>query len=105
MGSEFVVTECELRNNANLKPTSIAIIPWRRTMNRYVYFQIELGDATKILFQDCGLGLQLMRIADVLVVAAAAVPEVRTLWLYPPGRSLQNRLHPTSGKTTPLFKQ
>ena len=105
MGSEFVVPERELRNNVNLQPTSIAIIPWRRTMNRYVYFQIKLGDAAKIFFQDCGLGLQLMRIADVLVVAAAAVPEVRTLWLYPPGRSLQNRLQPASGKTAPLFEQ
>ena len=105
MRTEFVVTECEFRDHANLKPTSIAIVPWRRTMNRYVYFQIKLGDAAKIFFQDCGLGLQLMLVADVLIVAAAAVPEVRTIWLYPPGRSLQNRLQPASGKTAPLFEQ
>ena len=46
-----------------------------------------------------------MLVADLLIVAAAAVPEVRTLWLYPPGRSLQNRLQPASGKTAPLFEQ
>ena|SRR5271155_3027694 len=74
-------------------------------MNLYGCFQIELGDAAKILFQDLRLALQLMLVADVLIVAAAAALEVRTLWLYPSGRSLQNCLHPASGKTALLFEQ
>ena len=65
----------------------------------------ELGDAAKILFQDCGLGLKLMRIADVLVVAAAAVPEVRAVGLYPMRGRLQNRSRPASGKAALLLEQ
>src|ERR1700733_16085154 len=105
MRTESVITECELRIGLNLEPATVAVIPWRRSMNRYICFQIEFGNAAKILFQDLRLALQLMLVADVLVVAAAAVPEVRTLWLYPSGRSLQNCLRPASGKAALLLEQ
>lgn len=74
-------------------------------MNRYVYFQLELSNAAKIFFQDRRFDLQLMLVADVLVMATAALRKVRTIWFYSVGRSLQNCFRLASGKTSLLFEQ
>ena len=74
-------------------------------MNLYSRFQVEFGDAAKILFQDPRFALQLMLIADVLIMAAAAALEVRTPWFHSEWRSLQNCRHSASGKTGLLFEQ
>ena len=74
-------------------------------MNRHTCFQFQLGRAPQIFLQDSNLDLQLMFVAGVLVVAAAATKKIGTDWLYSMRRSLQNRVRATSRKTALLFEQ
>ena len=72
-------------------------------MNRDLGFQFQLGRAAKSFFQDAGLDLQLMLIADVLIVAAAAASEIRTGRFNPLRGRLQNLLHTSPRKAALLF--
>ena len=52
--------------------------------------QFELGDAAQIFAQDFFFDFELMFVAGVLVVAAAAAAEIFTLWLDAVGRSFDD---------------
>src|SRR5580704_3133321 len=74
-------------------------------MDRDTPLEFQLGNATKVFFQDCGFDLHLMFIGGMLVMAAATAAEVRTRRFYSVWRSLQNRFGLPACKTAFLFEQ
>ena len=103
--AEFVITKRKLRSGSDLKPGTVSVFPRRRRMNRHACFQLKLGSSPQIFLQDSNLDLQLMFVAGVLVVAAAATKKIGTDWLYSMRRSLPNRVRAASRKTALLFEQ
>lgn len=67
--------------------------------------QLDLRDTPEILFQNCRFDFELMLVAGMLIVTAAAGAKVRAVWLNTIRRSLQNPLRPRSGKSALFFKQ
>jgi hypothetical protein len=105
MRAKFVITKRKLGSGSDFKPGSVPVFPRRRRMNRHACFQLKLGSSPQIFLQDSNLDLQLMFVAGVLVVAAAATKKIGTDWLYPMRRSLQNRFRAASRKTALLIEQ
>src|SRR5262249_23090601 len=74
-------TDGKIRSPTYLHARAIAIVPWVRGMAFDILLPFELGVAQQSFPQDGALEVQLRRIAGVLIVASAAMGEVRTLRL------------------------
>lgn len=90
MGVVFVITDGEFRLRANFEAGAVAVVPWRRRMDDQFGFQLQLGDAAKIFPQYRSFDFQLMLVTGVLIVAASAGLEIRTIGLDSLRRWLQD---------------
>ena len=71
----------QLATLTNLKLDVIAIIPWRRGWDNGLDWRIyKLADAFKLIPYDFFLCLKLLRIVEILILAAAAFSKVNTTW-------------------------
>ena len=77
------VANRELRMRADVEACSIAVVQRRRWMRLNIYLQIKLGHTPEGLAENLRLQPQLLLVAGVLVMTAAAASEVRTWWFGP----------------------
>src|SRR5208337_2296379 len=80
------ITECEFRRSPHLQPRAVAVVPRRRSVQANLGLQLDLCNPLQRLAQNFGLELQLPLVRNVLVMAAAALPEVRAASLDAIGR-------------------
>ena len=66
---------------------------------------LELPHALQRLAQNCGLEFQLPLVTDVLVMATAALPEIRAARLDAIGRRLDHLSHPATRETGLLLPE
>src|SRR5215813_7178257 len=90
------ISDCKLRFHLQMKSGAIAIPESRRSVRLNLERKIQLGRAPQRLPQDLGLEAQLLFVADVLVLTAAALAEVRAWW-----RSAQVRWQQNSRQLRP----
>src|ERR1019366_5931105 len=86
VGVATVVAQRKLGRVPHVHAGAIAVVPRRRRVKLNFVLEFELGSAAQRLAQNFGFLPQLHLIAHVLVVAAAAAAEVRTIRLDPIGR-------------------
>jgi len=87
----FCRSGVELRCSAYLQSRPVAIVPRRRSMQPNLGGHLNFRNPPQSLAQDSSLELQLSLIRNVLVMASAALPEVRTARLDAIGEARQLR--------------
>src|SRR5208337_1650427 len=83
----------ELRRSLHLQPRPVAIVPRRRSMQANRGFQFDFRNPLQRLAQNSSLELQLPLVGYVLVMASAALPEVRTASFDAIGRRFDQLRH------------
>src|ERR1039458_2676180 len=68
----------KFRRSLHPQPRPVAVVPRRRSMQPNLSFQLDFRNPLQRLAQNYGLELQLPLVRNVLVMASAALPEVRT---------------------------
>src|ERR1039457_26773 len=83
----------KFRRSLHPQPRPVAVVPRRRSMQPNLSFQLDFRNPLQRLAQNYSLELQLPLVRNVLVMASAALPKVRTASFDAIGRRLDQLRH------------